>query len=84
MNSVPPCGRYFFSAKSSTPMISEAKNTPVTRPSPPTATHDQEASPEILQRILRIEAEELGTEAAAERRHAAAERERDGEQPRRC
>src|SRR5262245_1711115 len=38
MNRVPPCGRYFFSAKSSTPMISAAKNTPVTRPSPPTDT----------------------------------------------
>src|SRR5262249_59635346 len=41
--------------------------------------HDQEVD-QILERIWGIEAEEFGTEPAAERRHAAAERERDREQ----
>ena len=42
--------------------------------------HDQEID-QVFERILRIEAEKLGAEPAAERRHAAAEGEGDGEQP---
>ena len=40
---------------------------------------DQEVD-EVLERILRIEAEELGAEPAAQGGHAAAEGEREGEQ----
>jgi hypothetical protein len=41
---------------------------------------DQEIHP-IFERVLRIDAQKLGTEPAADRRHAAAECERDREQP---
>src|SRR4029077_3522200 len=42
--------------------------------------HDQKIH-QIFERVLRIEAEKFRAEPAAERRHAAAEREGDGEQP---
>ena len=42
--------------------------------------HDQEID-QVFERVLRIEAEELGAEPAAERRHPAAEGEGEGEQP---
>ena len=48
-------------------------------PEPADRDHDQEVD-QVFERVLRIEAEELGAEPAAERRHAAAEREGDGEQ----
>ena len=48
----------------------------------PADRDDDQEHHQIFQRILRIEAEELGAEPAAERRHAAAEGEGDGEQPR--
>ena len=41
--------------------------------------HDQEEH-QVLEREVRDEAEEVGAEAAAERRHAAAEREGEREQ----
>ena len=79
MNSVPPCGRYFFSAKSSTPMMSDGEEHAGDAAEPADRHHDQEVD-EIDQRILRIEAEEFGAEPAADRRHAAAEGEGDHEQ----
>jgi hypothetical protein len=38
MNSVPPFGKLIFRTKSRIPIRIAAKNTPLIRPSPPTAT----------------------------------------------
>ena len=72
MNSVPPCGRYFFSAKSKMPMRIDGEEHAGDAAQPADRDHDQEVD-EIDQRILRAQPEELGAKSAADRRHAAAE-----------
>ena len=80
MNIVPPCGTYFFSTKSSTPIRIDGIEHAGDAAQPADRNHDQEEH-EIFESILRIEPEKLRAESAAECGHAAAEREGEGEQP---
>ena len=81
MNTVPPCGKYFFSVKS-THADDQRRVEHAGDAAEPADRDDDQEHHQVFERILRIEAEKLGAEPAAERGHAAAEREGDGEQPR--
>ena len=79
MNSVPPCGTYFLSDEVEHADQERRVEDAGHAAEATDRDHDQEEH-EVLEGVLRIEAEELGAESAAERGHAAAEGEGDGEQ----